>query len=107
MDFSKRVGFRIRKLRLERNLTQFDLANLLRYERSRICRLELGQSAITVDLLLEISNALQVSIFDLLPVEVRLKNDEISPQKELCPLNSQETTPSQSSQGVSLCPMPI
>jgi len=78
VHFSKRVGLIVRQLRLERGWTQQELADRMSYERSRIGRLELGQTAITVDMLLVIANALGVDIYTLLPVEVRLKTEVVS-----------------------------
>jgi transcriptional regulator with XRE-family HTH domain len=80
VHFSKRVGLIVRQLRLERGWSQQQLADRMNYERSRIGRLELGQTAITVDILLVIANALQVDIHSLLPVEVRLKREVCSEQ---------------------------
>ena len=84
VDFSKRVGFLVRQLRLERGLSQQDLANLMNYERSRIGRLELGQTAITVDILLTIANALEVDIHSLLPVQVRVKTETVTTEQFQC-----------------------
>lgn len=78
--FSKRIGLIVRQLRLERGWSQQELADRMNYERSRIGRLELGQTAITVDILLVIANALQVDIHSLLPVEVRLKQELLREQ---------------------------
>lgn len=78
--FSKRIGLIVRQLRLERGWSQQELADRMNYERSRIGRLELGQTAITVDILLVIANALQVDIHSLLPVEVRVKQELLREQ---------------------------
>lgn len=77
VQFSKRVGLIVRQLRIERGWSQQELALRMNYERSRIGRLELGQTAVTVDILLVIANALQVDIYSLLPVEVKLKTDVV------------------------------
>jgi transcriptional regulator with XRE-family HTH domain len=84
VDFSKRVGLLVRRLRLERGLSQQDLANLMNYERSRIGRLELGQTAITVDILLTIANALEVDIHSLLPVQVKVKTETVATEQFQC-----------------------
>lgn len=75
VHFSKRVGTKVRQLRLDLGLSQQELADRANYERSRIGRLELGQTAITVDMLLILANALEVDIYSLLPVEVKLKTE--------------------------------
>lgn len=75
----------MRELRLERGWTQQQLADRMNYERSRIHRLEQGQTAISVDILLVIANALEVGLPSLLPVEVRLKTDVSREQVLTCP----------------------
>lgn len=74
-------------------MSQEQLADLMSYERSRISRLELGQTAITVDILLTIANALEVSIFSLLPIQVRLKEETLATAESSCPSNPTGTTP--------------
>jgi len=93
VQFSKRVGLIVRQLRLERGWSQQELADRMNYERSRIGRLELGQTAITVDILLVIANALQVDIHTLLPVEVRVKQELVREQwiTRPCPLEPAPT----------------
>lgn len=91
VQFSKRVGLIVRQLRLERGWSQQELADRMNYERSRIGRLELGQTAITVDILLVIANALQVDIHTLLPVEVRVKKELVHEQLIACPTPEPES----------------
>lgn len=88
VQFSKRVGLIVRQLRNERGWSQQELALRVNYERSRIGRLELGQTAVTVDILLVLANALQVDIYSLLPVEVRLKTDVVHESVIECPMTS-------------------
>lgn len=104
MRFSKRVGLVIRELRLEKGWSQQQLAERMDYERSRIGRLELGQTAITVDILLDAANALQVDLHALLPVEVRLKKEVVTQQRILCPSPDRFpiTTPNRSNPSVLL-----
>ena len=84
VHFSKRVGASVRELRLERGLSQLQLADKIGYERSRIGRLELGDTAISVDTLLAIANALEVSVYSLLPIDIRLKSDPIPLEQFKC-----------------------
>ena len=84
MQFSRRVGAIVRELRLERGLSQLDLATKIGYERSRIGRLELGDTAISVDTLLSIANALEVSIYSLLPIDIKLKSEPVSQEQFKC-----------------------
>lgn len=85
VQFTSRVGLIVRQLRQDRGWTQQELADRMNYERSRIGRIELGQTAITVDILLTIANALQVDIYSLLPVEVKVKKEFITEETLLCP----------------------
>jgi transcriptional regulator with XRE-family HTH domain len=84
VHFSKRVGVTVRELRLERGLSQLQLADMIGYERSRIGRLELGDTAISVDTLLAIANALEVSIYSLLPIDIKLKSEPVTPEQFKC-----------------------
>lgn len=82
----------MRQLRLERGWTQQQLADRMNYERSRIHRLEQGQTAISVDILLVVANALEVDLPSLLPVEVRLKTEVSREQVLTCPSATLLTT---------------
>ena len=96
VHFSKRVGVTVRELRLERGLSQLQLADMIGYERSRIGRLELGDTAISVDTLLAIANALEVSIYSLLPIDIKLKSEPVTPEQFKCQSASSVMTPSPS-----------
>lgn len=96
VHFSKRVGATVRELRLERGLSQLQLADKIGYERSRIGRLELGDTAISVDTLLAIANALEVSIYSLLPIDIKLKSEPVAPEQFKCQSASSVMTPSPS-----------
>ena len=66
--FLKKLGDNIRKLRLERNMSQTDLAfkcNDIDY--SQINRIELGKVNFSVSFLSLLSNALGVDTKDLIP----------------------------------------
>ena len=84
VHFSKCVGAIVRELRLERGLSQLELAKKIGYERSRIGRLELGDTAISVDTLLVLANALEVSIYSLLPIDIKLKSEPVTPEQFQC-----------------------
>jgi len=96
MQFSRRVGAIVRELRLERGLSQLDLATKIGYERSRIGRLKLGDTAISVDTLLSIANALEVSIYSLLPIDIKLKSEPVSQEQFKCHSAMSVMTPSPS-----------
>lgn len=78
MSLDAQVGAIVRNLRLERNMSQQQLADLLCYGRRRISKLENGQIAVNVTILFDIANALQIDIYSLLPVKVRLKRESDS-----------------------------
>ncbi len=54
-------GERIRKLRREHHLTQEQLAAMLNISVEHLRKIELGKRGISIDLLLDLSNALEVS----------------------------------------------
>ena len=47
------LGENLKKLRLEKNLTQNDLAKLLRSNQSRIAKMEAGDPSVSIDLLIK------------------------------------------------------
>jgi len=67
-DFLQKIGENIRKLRLERKLTQMDLAFKCNdKDYSQINRVELGKVNFSVSYLSLIAEALDVNAQDLLP----------------------------------------
>ncbi len=68
--FLKKLGDRIVALRKERNLSQSDLASLMDSEKPHIRKLEKGKRNATVSTLLKLSNALGVSVSELVDVGV-------------------------------------
>lgn len=58
-DFIKKVGLRIKALRNERGLTQFDLAVNSDMEETALQRIEAGRTNPTLKTLLKIVNALE------------------------------------------------
>lgn len=66
------VGANVRKLRLEKEMSQRDLADLCNFETSNMCRIEQGGSNLTLLNLYKIAAALKVDIRELfIGVEVR------------------------------------
>ncbi len=59
------VGANVRKLRLERGISQRDLADLCNFETSNMCRIEQGGSNLTLLNLYKISAALKVELTEL------------------------------------------
>jgi len=66
LEFIKRIGNNIKKVRKNKNLTQLDLASSLNIEDSALRRIENGRTNPTIKTLLKIAKALDISIFDLL-----------------------------------------
>ena len=73
------IGDRIRKYRIERKLSQKELAQLIGVSNSRVSNWEQGINRPDVDLLADICRALRVSPSELL--DVHLCEDEISEQE--------------------------
>ncbi|MDE5308727.1 helix-turn-helix transcriptional regulator [Providencia stuartii] len=62
--FTKAIGKEIHKLRKERSMTGKDLAKLVNVSQQQISRYECGVCNITIDTLIVILNALDVSLTD-------------------------------------------
>ncbi|WP_328313052.1 helix-turn-helix domain-containing protein [Streptomyces sp. NBC_00442] len=63
----QRLGRRIRDARMDADLTQEELAERARIDRSTIQRIELGQNDARFSHLLMISEAIRVPLRDLMP----------------------------------------
>lgn len=59
------VGANVRKLRLEKAISQRDLADLCNFETSNMCRIEQGGSNLTLLNLYKIAAALKIDIREL------------------------------------------
>lgn len=66
-EISKQIGQLIRKYRVEKNITQENLALLCGIDRSYLGRIERGEVNISIEKLYEIANTLKVHIGELLP----------------------------------------
>ena len=60
-----KVGKRIQEIRIEKNLSQQDLAAKCNFEKSNMSRLEAGRSNATLSTLEVVSKALEVDIIEL------------------------------------------
>ena len=65
LDYAS-IGLRIKHARTQREMTQAQLAELADTSRNHLSLIESGEKGISLELLIAISNALQVSISDLL-----------------------------------------
>lgn len=60
-----KVGKRIQEIRIEKNISQQELAARCNFEKSNMSRLEAGRANATLSTLEKISNALGVNIIEL------------------------------------------
>lgn len=60
-----RLGERIKMLRLQKNLSQNDLALECNFEKASMSRIESGRANPTIRTLFKISNALQIEFIEL------------------------------------------
>jgi transcriptional regulator with XRE-family HTH domain len=60
-----KVGKRIQEIRIEKNLSQQDLAAKCNFEKSNMSRLEAGRSNATLSTLEVVSKALEVDVIEL------------------------------------------
>ena len=71
-DVFKKIGLKVKILRIERKISQQDLAAACNFEKSNLARIESGRTNPTVATLLKICQALEVPIaqlFDFKDVE--------------------------------------
>lgn len=61
----RKLGERIKKLRIKRNMTQNDLAIECNFEKASMSRIESGQTNPTIRTLYKISKALDVHIIEI------------------------------------------
>jgi len=66
-QFLRRFGRRLKVLRLERDLTQQQLADAAGFDRTFIGKLERGESGVNVDRLDDLARALGLTVRDLIP----------------------------------------
>ncbi len=68
-DFNKKLGLRIRELRISKNLKQGEMADILNMERSNFTKIESGKQRPNDENLYKISKILDVEIKDLFDFE--------------------------------------
>ncbi len=68
--FNKLVGNQIRELRIQKKLTQAELANKIGKDYQSVQRIELGKMNPTIFYLYEIAQALEISLSELLDFKV-------------------------------------
>jgi hypothetical protein len=65
IELKLQLGENLKKLRLEKHLTQIDLAKLLRSNQSRVAKMEAGDPSVSIDLLIKSLLVLGTSRQDL------------------------------------------
>jgi transcriptional regulator with XRE-family HTH domain len=61
----KQFGLRIKKLRLEKHLSQEELAELAKVHRTYIGMVERGEKNVTLTTITKLSKALDITVYDL------------------------------------------
>ena len=74
------IGKMIKELRVKKNISQEDLANILSVNRATIANYESGRRALTIDKLEELLNALDTSLADFFNSN-NLEKTEVKPQE--------------------------
>ncbi len=64
-EYRKRVGERLKALRVGRHYTQEEFAELCHISRAYYGRIERGEYAVTVDKLLNIATAFKLDVYEL------------------------------------------
>ena len=75
--FNKKLGLRIKELRLAKNLKQGQVADMLNMERSNFTRIESGKQRPNDENLLKIAQILDVEIKDLFDFEHTKGNQDL------------------------------
>ncbi len=70
-EYIKNLGQNIRKIRLEKNMNQVQLAYACDFKKPNMQRIEAGNTNPTFKTLLRIAKALDVNVSDLLKVETQ------------------------------------
>ena len=63
-----RIGVNIRNMRVEKNISQQDLAAICNFEKSNMSRIEAGRTNLTIGTLLKICEALDTKLSDIVNV---------------------------------------
>ncbi|MGI6677867.1 MAG: helix-turn-helix domain-containing protein [Dehalobacterium sp.] len=69
-QLQQKIGQRIRELRESKGISQQNLAAVCNFEKANLSRIEAGRTNPTVSTLYKISQALEITISELVDVEV-------------------------------------
>ena len=75
--FYKEIGRRVKKVREARKMTQAALAERLDMTRTSITNIEKGEQKILIHTMVEIAQALRISLSSLLPEQYETREEEI------------------------------
>lgn len=84
--YIKKIGEKIKKMRISKGMSQVDLANLCGFEKTNMNRIEAGNTNPTIKTLLNICHHLNIKLFDLLP------NNTTMPKFDINNLKTKELT---------------
>jgi len=76
MDTNQKIGIIIKKLRIDKSMSQEKLALLANIDRTYISDIEKGERNVSVEILEKLTNTLEISISELFK---RVENYEKSP----------------------------
>jgi transcriptional regulator with XRE-family HTH domain len=76
MDINKYIGNKIRELRTKRNITQEELAEILKTTPQTVSRYEIGERKTNQDILFSLANYFNVSINDFFPDTTNKSQEE-------------------------------
>ena len=68
-ELLRKIGQRIKELRIEKGMSQIELAVELNYEKSNMSRLESGKVNPKIATLYKVSKALGISLIELVSIE--------------------------------------
>jgi transcriptional regulator with XRE-family HTH domain len=68
-QLQQKIGNKIRELRESKGISQQNLAAICNFEKANLSRLEAGRTNPTISTLFKISQALEITITDLVDVE--------------------------------------
>lgn len=72
-NLSRLIGRKIKEIRKERNMSQFEVAEALGISRVSVTNMEAGRSAFGIERLMEFSELFEVSVDDLIPNKTQYK----------------------------------
>jgi len=64
LDYQKKFGLQLKKIRLSKNMSQLDLASYCNLEKTSISRIENGRTNTTLKTMVILSEALEVELKD-------------------------------------------